>query len=96
MKHNVMAGMDEFYGGATAATARQRIPAAAATPLSSSDSSGLPTNRRRMVRDPHSSTDNGVDRYIGVGLGVAGLICENVVSHPFLVLRRQCQVAITV
>jgi len=82
--------MDEFYGGATAA--RQRIAAPAATPLSSSDIGGLPTNRRRMVRDPQSSTDNGVDRYIGVGLGVAGLICENVVSHPFLVLRRQCQV----
>lgn len=83
----MMAGMDEFYGGASAVM--HRIPAGT---QQSSDSGGLLTpTKRRMVRDPHSSTTD-VDRYFGVGLGLAGLICENIVSHPFIVMRRQCQV----
>ena len=32
------------------------------------------------------------DRYAGVGFGVAGLLADNLLSHPFAVLRRQCQV----
>ena len=32
------------------------------------------------------------EKYAGLGIGVTGLIVENVISHPFLVLRRQCQV----
>ena len=87
-----MAGMDEFYGGASAVM--HRMPA---TKHPSSDSGGggagglsTPT-KRRLVRDPNSSITD-VDRYFGVGLGLAGLICENVVSHPFSVMRRQCQV----
>lgn len=82
-----MAGMDEFYGGASAVM--NRMPA---MPQQSSESAGLSTpTKRRMLRDPNPSTTD-VDRYFGVGLGLAGLICENVVSHPFIVLRRQCQV----
>ena len=84
-----MAGMDEFYGGASAV-----MPRMPATTQQSSSSGGLSTpTKRRMVRDPNSSTtDVDRDRYFGVGFGLAGLICENVVSHPFVVLRRQCQV----
>lgn len=32
------------------------------------------------------------DKYAGLGIGVAGLIAENLVCHPFTILRRQCQV----
>ena len=83
-----MAGMDEFYGGASAVM--HRIPG---TSQQSSDSGGLPSTptKRRTAREPSTSTGEA-DRYFGVGLGLAGLICENVVSHPFIVLRRQCQV----
>lgn len=31
-------------------------------------------------------------KYIGVSVGMVSLIAENLLSHPFLVLRRQCQV----
>ncbi|KDR12085.1 solute carrier family 25 member 46-like [Zootermopsis nevadensis] len=36
--------------------------------------------------------DGNITRYIGVGVGLASLITENLLSHPFVVLRRQCQV----
>jgi hypothetical protein len=39
-------------------------------------------------------TDGTFTRYIGVGVGLASLITENLLSHPFVVLRRQCQVSI--
>jgi len=32
------------------------------------------------------------DKYAGLGIGFAGLIAENLVCHPFTILRRQCQV----
>ena len=37
-------------------------------------------------------TDSTITRYIGIGVGLASLITENLLSHPFVVLRRQCQV----
>uniref|UniRef100_A0A0A9X8A3 Solute carrier family 25 member 46 n=2 Tax=Lygus hesperus TaxID=30085 RepID=A0A0A9X8A3_LYGHE len=36
--------------------------------------------------------DDTVQRYVGIGVGLATLITENLLSHPFVVLRRQCQV----
>nr|CAD7444057.1 unnamed protein product [Timema bartmani] len=33
-----------------------------------------------------------VKKYVGVGVGIASLITENLLSHPFVVLRRQCQI----
>lgn len=36
--------------------------------------------------------DVTITKYIGVGVGLASLITENLLSHPFVVLRRQCQV----
>lgn len=32
------------------------------------------------------------EKYAGLGLGLAGLLVEHIVSHPWIVLRRQCQV----
>ncbi len=48
----------------------------AAAQVSSSGVSGSPTS----------------DRYAGLSFGVTGLVTEFFVSHPFVVLRRQCQV----
>ncbi len=40
-----------------------------------------------------AAPDSGsAERYAGLGYGVTGLLSENLASHPFLVLRRQCQV----
>jgi len=32
------------------------------------------------------------DKYAGLGIGVTGLVAENIICHPFTILRRQCQV----
>lgn len=38
------------------------------------------------------STDFDATEYIGTSIRIASLIAENILSHPFVVLRRQCQV----
>ena len=30
--------------------------------------------------------------FLGFGIGITGLIAENLICHPFIILRRQCQV----
>lgn len=37
-------------------------------------------------------TDVAVKKYVGLGCGLASLITENLLIHPFIVIRRQCQV----
>lgn len=37
-------------------------------------------------------SDIAVKKYIGLGCGLVSLITENLLIHPFVVLRRQCQV----
>lgn len=39
-----------------------------------------------------SVLDLMVKQYVGLGCGLASLITENLLIHPFVVLRRQCQV----
>ncbi|XP_043277147.1 solute carrier family 25 member 46-like [Venturia canescens] len=41
---------------------------------------------------PPPDDDYAVKRYVGLGCGLASLITENLLIHPFIVLRRQCQV----
>lgn len=41
---------------------------------------------------PSIVLDTVVQKYVGIGIGLATLITENLLSHPFVVLRRQCQV----
>ena len=43
------------------------------------------------------STDNSgeSEKYAGFGIGITGLLAENIISHPFIILRRQCQVIVT-
>lgn len=54
-------------------------------------------NRDRLYqysnpKPSQSQEDITVKRYIGSGVAFVSLITENLLSHPFLVLRRQCQV----
>ncbi|KAK7789902.1 hypothetical protein R5R35_008332 [Gryllus longicercus] len=45
------------------------------------------------VQDESDQDEDGmVKRYVGMGVSLASLITENLLSHPFVVLRRQCQV----
>lgn len=37
-------------------------------------------------------SDVAVKKYVGLGCGLASLITENLLIHPFIVIRRQCQV----
>ncbi|KAG7196959.1 hypothetical protein KM043_000225 [Ampulex compressa] len=41
---------------------------------------------------PPAEDDITVKKYVGLGCGLASLITENLLIHPFVVLRRQCQV----
>ncbi|KAJ8933014.1 hypothetical protein NQ314_014252 [Rhamnusium bicolor] len=53
-------------------------------------------NRDQLIqytnRVYHSHEDLTLKRYIGSGVAFVSLVAENLLSHPFLVLRRQCQV----
>ncbi|XP_046388060.1 solute carrier family 25 member 46-like [Ischnura elegans] len=42
--------------------------------------------------DGASSNELIVKRYVSLGVNLASLIAEHLLSHPFVVLRRQCQV----
>ncbi|XP_066994045.2 mitochondrial outer membrane protein SLC25A46 isoform X2 [Anabrus simplex] len=44
------------------------------------------------VSDLEEDDDLAVKRYVGLGVGLVSLLTENLLSHPFVVLRRQCQV----
>lgn len=60
----------------------------------------LPLQQHKNVQSPYGDDSSSVSpddelsmrRYIGVSVGLVSLITENLISHPFLVLRRQCQV----
>lgn len=55
----------------------------------------LPLQKHRNVQPIYESPEDedvSVRRYLGVSVGLVSLITENLLSHPFLVLRRQCQV----
>lgn len=43
----------------------------------------------------HYISDNTLRRFVYSGVGIASLITENLLCHPFVVLRRQCQVILT-
>uniref|UniRef100_A0A069DT22 Putative solute carrier family 25 member 46 n=1 Tax=Panstrongylus megistus TaxID=65343 RepID=A0A069DT22_9HEMI len=44
------------------------------------------------IQTPEYEDDTVIQKYVGIGIGLATLITENLLSHPFVVLRRQCQV----
>lgn len=55
----------------------------------------LPLQNHRNAPPMYESPDDeeiSVRKYLGVSVGLVSLITENLLSHPFVVLRRQCQV----
>ena len=52
----------------------------------------LPSYEDGVGKSESGEDNNGIERYAAVGQGLIGLIAENLLSHPFHVLRRQCQV----
>lgn len=55
----------------------------------------LPLQNHRNTQPMYESPDDeeiSVRKYLGVSVGLVSLITENLLSHPFVVLRRQCQV----
>lgn len=54
----------------------------------------LPLQQHKNIQPPYESPEEEVSlrKYIGVSVGLVSLITENLLSHPFVVLRRQCQV----
>ncbi|KAJ6636643.1 Mitochondrial outer membrane protein SLC25A46 [Pseudolycoriella hygida] len=56
----------------------------------------LPLQKHKNVQPLYESPDEiSMRKYIGVSVGMVSLITENLLSHPFVVLRRQCQVNIS-
>ncbi|XP_032665443.1 solute carrier family 25 member 46 [Odontomachus brunneus] len=45
-----------------------------------------------LAEDNPPVVEDEVKKYIGLGCGLVSLITENLLIHPFVVLRRQCQV----
>ncbi|KRZ28663.1 Solute carrier family 25 member 46 [Trichinella pseudospiralis] len=43
-------------------------------------------------RLPSENLSNQYEKYIGIGVGIASILLENVFSQPFIAFRRQCQV----
>ncbi|XP_014478684.1 PREDICTED: solute carrier family 25 member 46-like [Dinoponera quadriceps] len=52
----------------------------------------IPVNRPLAEDNAPVVEDDAVKKYIGLGCGLVSLITENLLIHPFVVLRRQCQV----
>ena len=52
--------------------------------------------KKKLAGDPKVAEtgdgDKETDKYAGLGIGMTGLLAENLLSHPFIILRRQCQV----
>lgn len=55
----------------------------------------LPLQKHTNAQPAYESPDDeelSLRKYLGVSIGLVSLITENLLSHPFVVLRRQCQV----
>ncbi|XP_015606647.1 solute carrier family 25 member 46 [Cephus cinctus] len=52
----------------------------------------IPVVHPLAQNSPPQDDDTTVKKYVGLGCGLASLITENLLIHPFIVLRRQCQV----
>ncbi|KAH0539893.1 solute carrier family 25 member 46-like [Cotesia glomerata] len=52
----------------------------------------LETSLPLITEDVSTDNDIAIKKSIGAGCGLVSLITENLLIHPFIVLRRQCQV----
>uniref|UniRef100_A0A8C5S2N7 Solute carrier family 25 member 46 n=1 Tax=Laticauda laticaudata TaxID=8630 RepID=A0A8C5S2N7_LATLA len=53
---------------------------------------GTPLVSAGLNEDPYLGGAEQINRFAGFGIGLASLFTENVLAHPCIVLRRQCQV----
>ena len=93
-----MAGLEDFYatqscpprvmggpGGPIVQSARQRLSRP-------SSSASYDQNKFPPGRDIGAGAGTNTEQYAELALGLTGLFVEHIASHPFIVLRRQCQV----
>ncbi|XP_067634862.1 mitochondrial outer membrane protein SLC25A46 [Eurosta solidaginis] len=54
----------------------------------------LPLEKHKTLDNYYDSQDDEISirKYLGIGVQWVSLVTENLLSHPFIVLRRQCQV----
>ncbi|XP_075154678.1 mitochondrial outer membrane protein SLC25A46-like [Haematobia irritans] len=54
----------------------------------------LPLEKHRALENFYDSQEDEISirKYLGIGVQWVSLVTENLLSHPFVVLRRQCQV----
>ncbi|XP_055374819.1 mitochondrial outer membrane protein SLC25A46 isoform X2 [Condylostylus longicornis] len=62
--------------------------------VSSERDLSLPLQKHKNIQQYYESPEDeiSVRKYLGSSVGLVSLITENLLSHPFVVLRRQCQV----
>lgn len=91
----------EFNGAAGAAAAGVVTAGSSSSPLhykyvKSTRDLTLPLqkhpNAQPAYESPPDDDEIQMRKYLGVSVGLVSLITENLLSHPFVVLRRQCQV----
>jgi len=56
------------------------------------DRKGKKASKGYQPEEAVEAGDGESDKYAGMGIGVTGLLAENLACHPFMILRRQCQV----
>ncbi|XP_004536375.1 solute carrier family 25 member 46 [Ceratitis capitata] len=54
----------------------------------------LPLEKHKALENYYDSQEDEISirKYLGIGVQWVSLVTENLLSHPFIVLRRQCQV----
>ncbi|XP_050332625.1 mitochondrial outer membrane protein SLC25A46-like isoform X2 [Bactrocera neohumeralis] len=54
----------------------------------------LPLEKHKVLDNYYDSQEDEISirKYLGIGVQWVSLVTENLLSHPFIVLRRQCQV----
>lgn len=50
------------------------------------------STRQRYTRVNHNDNSDSRSKIVGAVTGITNILTEYIISHPFVVLRRQCQV----
>ena len=92
-----MAGLDRFTSGPDHYWSDQKyVEGDPRRPVNISLEAGQSDLGKRKLgeREEPEVGEKETDKYAGIGIGLSGLLAENIVCHPFTILRRQCQVII--
>ena len=90
-----MAGLDRFTSGPDHYWSDQKyVEGDPRRPVNISLEAGQSDLGKRKLgeREEAEVGEKETDKYAGIGIGLSGLLAENIVCHPFTILRRQCQV----